>query len=1427
MNKFKRRKKIKKIVMIFIILLLSLVSALVSIHTFAWDPKEKKYDIYISIDEDPTVDKPDSEKPIYIRKKDSNHIPKVHMHLYGLGSTKAQFPKGYLWGRFSGQTTWTKMASFDEADDDLQRYLNNIPCLELEEVGKYIFKAEWEQTRAQDSNQPDDDEEGDVVLEATRGEYTVYIFDCGADNVDVVYDGNEHYIEAKMGAYGSEVYYSTKNPNEPGFNDWISTETNPGGDWSAEPIAYSEPGAYNTYYKVVCNSFPVYDKTEKPTDPTYSEVKSFIGSAMLRISGKEEKDPRYISENTYRKTVSQGASGLLAPYDYSVISNQNIYDKVYLGTYANGSASSGIKFRILDTATNDNFYKAGFLLQAANNLGASGFGLPSTKDEVRNKEENNFETEWYLKSTVRTAMDLIYKSAFTALEKSKIIKTTKTEETERLYGYQAYQNSAPQSQEVYALGSTINDLYLFPLSIHESFSDKYGFSLSYDGYDTDLGTESDFISYDGQRIDSWWTRSTMYIRTVESSTGVLLSSELSPGYASSSVTIRARTDIRGLRPALNFDVSDVILTSAAGSVETTGSAIKGAKALSTTEKFAKVELYQGNDFKFTLHDPKLTFSLNEKGNFYDEQTHVEQKEGKEEIGKTYSELKTKPLRVTDEYRKITIPYKDVALRNEEDKRNNLYISAIITEYDTDTVVYYGRIQQVVKSDGNLEVILPAELEKGKYKIKLFEEQYNGGSYDQTNLTDYASKPVELVFEMYRTIKYSPFNLNQQVSYNGYPHGLGQELRIISTEPELNEEVTVGYSFNKDGGDYSEWSTVEPQFVEAGEYKIKFRINHKKMQSSYSNPFEDPDMYDENSYYKSTQATLVYSVVKRPIVYAAQNVAEEKYDGEIHSVRISVQSPNDAQILYYYSKEGEISQDKIKDLPYQADNPLFTEVGEYLVYYKMVDPAGNYADTYGKQLFKIAPKDIKYIATSIEQTYDGFDHGVSLSTYNNDPPLYKADIKYKYPLNVADNTNLKDSDDYSLDESPKFSEVGEYEVGYEITAEDYQTVRGVSKIKINKATINWAAYELETTYNGNYNPINMQVNISSTVTPEVKYYWDKEHTKEIKDPKFRDVMEKTNIYYTIKAPNYEDAEGVTTAEIKPAMITYKLEDTSNIIYDGNKHGIYISTTNVDDNAAKITYSTDGKNYSLKNPQFTDAGTYTVYYRIEAKNYKTTEGHMTFTIQQRLISSVHIDDIVGRRYNGKPIEPSIIIEDGSPNIISKDDYEITYSDNTQPGTGTITITGKNNYAGKITKHFIIYSDSYSESINTVQPFATSGSSLLGVPSFGFIDAFNANTQSPAPDTTSGGEETMMVDFNGQELSQESEQEQQSEDVQQAEDVSSENSPKPKSIRDYIYIVIGIVLVMGAVSTVIVLKLRKRKKATPDTDEKINLEEIVDVS
>lgn len=102
-----------------------------------------------------------------------------------------------------------------------------------------------------------------------------------------------------------------------------------------------------------------------------------------------------------------------------------------------------------------------------------------------------------------------------------------------------------------------------------------------------------------------------------------------------------------------------------------------------------------------------------------------------------------------------------------------------------------------------------------------------------------------------------------------------------------------------------------------------------------------------------------------------------------------------------------------------------------------------------------------------------------------------------------------------------------------------------------------------------------------------------------------------------------------------------------IYDGKSHGI---TVDCKTEGATILYSTDGKTYSTKKPEYTNVGTYVTYYKVEKDGYTATTGSAVVKIKEATIEFDADDCIVF--YDGK--NHSIEMD------VKTDDCEILYSE-----------------------------------------------------------------------------------------------------------------------------------------------------------------------
>jgi len=107
--------------------------------------------------------------------------------------------------------------------------------------------------------------------------------------------------------------------------------------------------------------------------------------------------------------------------------------------------------------------------------------------------------------------------------------------------------------------------------------------------------------------------------------------------------------------------------------------------------------------------------------------------------------------------------------------------------------------------------------------------------------------------------------------------------------------------------------------------------------------------------------------------------------------------------------------------------------------------------------------------------------------------------------------------------------------------------------------------------------------------------------------------------------------------------------------------------------------------------TAVGTATATVKSKGVNYKDGERTINFEILRKPLTSndVTINDIQDQSYTGNKIEPTLTIKYNNVTLMegADKDYTVTYSNNTNAGEATATITFLGNYSGTITKTFKI--------------------------------------------------------------------------------------------------------------------------------------------
>ena len=161
------------------------------------------------------------------------------------------------------------------------------------------------------------------------------------------------------------------------------------------------------------------------------------------------------------------------------------------------------------------------------------------------------------------------------------------------------------------------------------------------------------------------------------------------------------------------------------------------------------------------------------------------------------------------------------------------------------------------------------------------------------------------------------------------------------------------------------------------------------------------------------------------------------------------------------------------------------------------------------------------------------------------------------------------------------------------------------------------------------------------------------------------------------------------DISPTGGLSKFDTT--VMYDGKAHTIDTNALL----AVTLSGSTPVFSYALAeagpwqsmSPLFTNVCVTSVWYKVSAANYEDFVHEARLTINPRDIANVTVEPIADVTFENNPITPTPVVTDGTPSIITADDYTVSYLNNTVPGTATVVLTGKGNYTGEKVVSFTI--------------------------------------------------------------------------------------------------------------------------------------------
>lgn len=155
------------------------------------------------------------------------------------------------------------------------------------------------------------------------------------------------------------------------------------------------------------------------------------------------------------------------------------------------------------------------------------------------------------------------------------------------------------------------------------------------------------------------------------------------------------------------------------------------------------------------------------------------------------------------------------------------------------------------------------------------------------------------------------------------------------------------------------------------------------------------------------------------------------------------------------------------------------------------------------------------------------------------------------------------------------------------------------------------------YTGVYDGAPHSISVSVPTIPDavIEYSETEGDSYSAANPQYTDVGSHT-VYFRISKEGYYPSYGSGTVNISSGdLSSVAVEQKGELIYNGSaqKAEVNANATSINSSAVTFTYSSTQNGVYGEMPSFTDAGTYTVYYKANAANHKEASGQFSVTIK----------------------------------------------------------------------------------------------------------------------------------------------------------------------------------------------------------------------
>ena len=165
---------------------------------------------------------------------------------------------------------------------------------------------------------------------------------------------------------------------------------------------------------------------------------------------------------------------------------------------------------------------------------------------------------------------------------------------------------------------------------------------------------------------------------------------------------------------------------------------------------------------------------------------------------------------------------------------------------------------------------------------------------------------------------------------------------------------------------------------------------------------------------------------------------------------------------------------------------------------------------------------------------------------------------------------------------------------------------------------------------------------------------------------------------------------TVVNLPAATITTAPAAKSGLTFNGTEQVLVNAGSGI--TGGTLQYKLDGGSYNAELPKATNAGSYTVYYKVKGNNTThsdSSEQSFTVTIAPKTVTAAVSVEPTSYTYTGEAIVPTTVTVKEGTTVIPASEYTVTYGNNTNAGKATVTVKDQDggNYVVSGTATFTI--------------------------------------------------------------------------------------------------------------------------------------------